>query len=338
MRKRMLSYANRAAIYNLYLYLASYVAPADGDTLQSVTTALQAAQAAGKWNSRDHLRLRVLSSAVEAGVVPSDAKISDQSRSKNGLNATVFTEPSGAIFVAFRGTADGEWLDNGKGLSGISETNVYSTYGVVRGDFATDQQVEALNWFHRIAVRNGWDELTDITVSGHSKGGNKAQFVALHSLLVSRGFSFDGQGFSPEAISAFQTRFGDTYADRIRRIYSISADNDYVNVLGNRLMPLANVVYLESARGLHYLEAMLDENGWFRPQTTQGELSKYIEMISREVMSLPPSLRQIVTIGLMNIFQQYIAKEPPVGADNMQTAQRIANLAVGITPLLQGVR
>ena len=51
----------------------------------------------------------------------------------------------------------------------------------------------------------------NIIVTGHSKGGNKAQYVTINSKyndLIDKCFSFDGQGMSPEAIEAFINRHG----------------------------------------------------------------------------------------------------------------------------------
>ena len=42
-----------------------------------------------------------------------------------------------------------------------------------------------------------------ITVAGHSKGGNKAQYVTVLSDKVDRCISMDGQGFSQEFIDKY---------------------------------------------------------------------------------------------------------------------------------------
>ncbi len=91
----------------------------------------------------------------------------DESDTSSGNNATVI----------FRGTCgDFEWDDNSKG--GTQPDTI--------------QQKKALEYIE------GLKEYDNITVSGHSKGGNKSQYVAIESDKVDRCVSFDGQGFSKE--------------------------------------------------------------------------------------------------------------------------------------------
>lgn len=342
--------ANEAAIYNIYLYLAHKTTPSDHESLRSIVSGLESAlknQTPPDLSARDIYRLRILRNAVDSDTVLADSGIGNLTRSKNGLTACSFTTPDGDVFVIFRGTGSGEWIDNGEGLSGIPEENTYITYGengrvksrkTVQNDHATDQQVEALNWFHNIAAGNGWNDTTKIIISGHSKGGNKAQFITIHSNLVDECFSFDGQGFSPEALSNFKNRFGAEFAARRRKIYSFATDNDYVNVLGDRLMPENQVYYFESSKGFHYMEAMLDDHGRFRPRCEQGELSRYVETVSQELMSINPFFRQYTTLGIMNIFQKYLGKGTPVNSDTVSIRETIAGIGIAISALLNPFR
>ena len=97
------------------------------------------------------------------------------------IDNIVFTEPNGdpnKAIVAFRGTLDGtEWNDN---FLGFNTTD-------------TECQQEALRFINGLPYN-------DITVIGHSKGGNKAQYCTLLSDKVTYCLSMDGQGFSPEFI------------------------------------------------------------------------------------------------------------------------------------------
>lgn len=338
--------ANEAAIYNLYLCLAHKTTPANHEPLRAIIDGLETAvrnQPSSAWSTRDIYRLQILRNAVNRHPILAKSRIGDLTRSTQGLNACSFTNPYGDVFVVFRGTGKGEWLDNGEGLSGIPEENTYITYSktgdvvsevTIPSDYATDQQVEALNWFHYIATRNGWNEQSKITLSGHSKGGNKAQFVAIHSDLVDACYSFDGQGFSPEALTALRNHYGATFTARRRNILSFSTDNDYVNVLGQRLMPESQIFYFNSSVGFHYMEAMLDINGRFNPQCDQGRLSKYVESVSDELMRMDPSIRQYATLGIMNVFQTYLGSGIPVNGDTVSMEKTIAGIGVAIGPLL----
>lgn len=344
-----LNKANEAAIYNIYLYLSQKTTPSVFDTFGSIILKLEKAfekQKESIWNKREIYQLNILKNAIKYKPYLADSVISNLTRSQSGLNACSFVNRKNEIFVAYRGTASGEWIDNGEGLSGIPEENTYITYdidgratayNIIKNDYATDQQVEALNWFNYIAAKNQWTNQTDLTVCGHSKGGNKAQFVAIHTGTVKRCFSFDGQGFSPEAIIDFKARFGNDFEKRRENIYSLSTENDYVNVLGERLMPEKNIHYFDSHLGLHYLEAIINNVGNLNPKSEQGKLSQYIESVSKELMGMPPLIRQYATIGIMNIFQKYIGKEEPISGDTVSVEKTIAGIGVAIGPLLNNI-
>lgn len=344
-RKEILTQANDAAIYTLYLYLADKATPADHSPMHMIVDGLRTAQSRS-WPARDRYRLTILHHAVTQRPALANARISHLTRSGNGSTACVFTHPTGDIFVLFKGTGSGEWIDNGEGLSGIPEENIYITYDAngkatirqtVSSDHASDQQVAALNWFRWVAARSRWDSSSRIILAGHSKGGNKAQFITVHSDLVKVCYSFDGQGFSPEALASFKQQYGNDFNEKQQRIHSFCADNDYVHVLGEPLAPQAQTYYFTSALGIHYLEAILDHNGRFLPRGEQGKLARYIRSVSRELMAMPPSIRQYATLGIMNIFQRYLGRGRPVNNDAVSLEKTIAGIGVAIGPLLRSL-
>lgn len=349
-RNETLRRANEEAIYNLYVYLADKTTPEKNETLQSIVRGLESAFRSRKpleWKDRDIYRLHILKNAVNNNAVLASSRIGNLTRSRSGLTACTFTRPDGNISVVFRGTGKGEWIDNGEGLSGIPEENTYITYGrngrviyrqKITKDHASDQQVEALNWFHSIAAKNGWNRLTPITLSGHSKGGNKAQFIAIHSDLVKECYSFDGQGFSPEALAALKTKYGEAYEMRRQNIRSFAADNDYISVLGERLVPEDQIYYFESQAGFHHPEAILDSSGRFRPQCEQGRLSKYVESVSDELMRLDPLIRRYAALGIMNILQRYLGEGVPVNGDAVSVEETIAGIGVALPTILRHLR
>lgn len=342
---KTLNSANKEAIYNVYSYLAGKVDPENEDTLGEIVTALEKEVDAG-WSAEEIKQLAVLKNAVMNDDSLKNSVIGNQSpKSLEGLNACTFTDPEGNVSVVFKGTAGGEWIDNGEGLSGVPEQNEYGTYNekwelesstVIENDYATDQQVQALNWFNTIAEKNGWTEETNITISGHSKGGNKAQFITMNTDLVDNCYSFDGQGFSPEAIDALKAKYGDKFEERRQKILSFAAYNDYVNVLGERLVPEDHIYYFESPIGdsnpvgYHFMEAMLDENGKFNKQCEQGEISQYIENVSKDLMKLPSEIRQYSTLGIMNILQQTMGSGTPVNGDHVSALDTIVGLVVSV--------
>lgn len=124
----------------------------------------------------------------------------------DNVHAMCFVDQdTGKPYVAFQGTSGSyEWYDNALGLHKTD----------------TQSQQEALDYIESLPYDN-------ITVVGHSKGGNKAQYVTITSDKVDRCVSMDGQGFSQEFI--------DKYAAEIEarggKITNISLDTDYVHIL-----------------------------------------------------------------------------------------------------------
>lgn len=170
-----------------------------------------------------------------------------------GMRVATFVDPQDEATVVFRGTGgDYEWHDNGQG-GYLSDTQ---------------QQKAALEYIESLKYDN-------ITVTGHSKGGNKTQYVAILSDKVDRAFSFDGQGFSKE----FLEKYKDQIAANAHKITSVSAKDDFVNCLLN---PIAGTIkYIDTEKQEQFIynhrpNIVLDENGQMREFTEQGDIPKFI--------------------------------------------------------------
>ncbi len=74
---------------------------------------------------------------------------------------------------------------------------------------------------------NGKTPYNDITVVGHSKGGNKAQYVTVLSDKVTRCVSMDGQGFSNE----FLEKYWAEIQKKGSAIKNYSLNNVFVHIL-----------------------------------------------------------------------------------------------------------
>lgn len=125
------------------------------------------------------------------------------------VHAACFVDPGapGEATVAFQGTGGtyDAWKDNVQGAA----------------DPDTNLQERALAF-----VKGKCADFSDLTLTGHSKGGNLAMYVTVKAGdRVGRCVSFDGQGFND--------RFLKDNAPEISRakgkIKSICGDNDYVN-------------------------------------------------------------------------------------------------------------
>ena len=157
--------------------------------------------------------------------------------------ATCYVDPnSEEAYVTFAGTSGSrEWHDN---VLGLYESD-------------TPCQEEALEFIESLPYDN-------ITVTGHSKGGNKAMYVAILSDKVKECVSLDGQGFSKE----FMEKYWAEIQKKGGIITNYSLDDDYVHIL---LSPIPNSKqiychgYNEDGISNHYpaafFEIVEDENG-----------------------------------------------------------------------------
>lgn len=132
-----------------------------------------------------------------------------------GVSALFANPATGEAVVAFCGSTNSEWEDN---FVGGGVTDAFD-------NVSTQQQVNALEWYRSLEL----DEYSMITLTGHSKGGNKAKYITIMDGTVDRCISFDGQGFSDEFIN----EYGDLIASRQDKISNINAEYDYVNLLLN---------------------------------------------------------------------------------------------------------
>lgn len=127
-----------------------------------------------------------------------------------------FEDTAGNAIVAFRGTYGGyEWKDNFLGL----------------GTADTEAQEKALRFVDSL------EKYDDITVVGHSKGGNKSMYCAILSDKVGRCVSLDGQGFSRE----FLEKYAAEIEKNAYKITSISLDKDFVHILLNTLPGITEI-------------------------------------------------------------------------------------------------
>lgn len=138
-------------------------------------------------------------------------------RKKNNANEKIED-----VVVIFRGssTNETEWSDNV-----LNANRVWS--------YPMDESVMYIN---NLPEEYG----NNITVSGHSKGGNRAQYVTILTDRIGRCLTYDGQGFSDEFVEYYK----DEIEEKMSIIHSISAEYDYVNCLLN---PIAGTIeYISS--------------------------------------------------------------------------------------------
>ncbi len=200
-----------------------------------------AAAAAGGGMSREDVAIVFTQMDKRIRENPDFGKLSaSRTLEERNVRAVCYTGPKdNDPVVAFRGTGGTveAWSDNFEGAF-CEQTDIQR----VADDFLK----------HECGIYD------DIVVTGHSKGGNLAQYVTvMQQERVGSCLSFDGQGFSDELIGE--------NAEAVRtaspKIRSVSAYNDFVNIL---LTSIAGTcIYVandSSAAAAHSPVTLLTEN------------------------------------------------------------------------------
>ena len=140
------------------------------------------------------------------------------------VNVTFLYEDN--LIIVYKGTAgDFEWKDNVEGTYNISDTK---------------QQRIALRYFDEMVEK--FKDVKKIYVSGHSKGGNKSQYIGVlrgNMSKLERVYSFDGQGFN----IIFLKKYNKEIENNRHKIFNICNEYDYVNIL---LFSIANKIFIKS--------------------------------------------------------------------------------------------
>lgn len=180
-----------------------------------------------------------------------------QSDTYNFCAATFVSQDNSDANVIFRGTNGdlSEWTDNGAGG--------YST--------DTRYQEEAVSYI------NGLPFEGNITVSGHSKGGNLSMYAAIMSDRVGRCVAIDGQGFSEEFARKYTAQIG-MNRDKITLI---SAEFDYVNPLLYTIAGTCKFIETEEPTpkffGYHKPNILLDSNGKLRREVSASWVTSLVQ-------------------------------------------------------------
>lgn len=215
-----------------------------------------------------------------------DLVMTDTMKKDGRLLAYCFVENEGDenAVVAFKGTTGAEeWADNALGLNQAD----------------TQNQLEAAEFIESLPY-------SDITVTGHSKGGNKAMYVTLVTDKVSRCVSFDGQGFSKEFLDKYwaeiQTRGGN--------IKNFSLSTDYVHLL---MFPVPNAqqIYCQGYGVGNFLENhcpaaffTVDENGNLLMEQN-GQL--HFTIVEKEAEAIRTA-HELTTFLMNNASKEELAK------------------------------
>lgn len=264
----------------------------------------------------------------------------------SGTAACTFKKPGeNSYYVIYRGTGDGEWPDNGIGMTKPT----------------TMQQERALSYFEEVVEALEIGKQDHLVVSGHSKGGNKAQFVTMetrYGALVDVCYSVDGQGFSEGAISRWQERYGEEeYEKRREKLYGIHGENDYVSVLGNSIIPQNHIRYVKTPveksnfAGYHDIKYMFATPRYDKAAKSyitsfggrknsdvkgQGELGIYAAALSAQVMELEVEKRDGCAGVIMQMMEAFGGEKKKGLNGEKLTLSDLKDFTIQGIPLIAG--
>lgn len=265
----------------------------------------------------------------------------------SGTSACTFkTEDGSSIYVVYRGTSDGEWPDNGAGMTEVS----------------TLQQERALDYFETVVKRENISEEQKVIITGHSKGGNKAQYVTMSvkkDKLIDACYNIDGQGFSESAIDNWKSIYSEEdYLNRTAKITGIYGENDYVHVLGHSIVPENQIHYVKTPveignfAGYHdikYMFASLEEDEESGEKNTvfygrkncyvtqQGKLCSYASILSAFLMELPPEERDGCAAALMHLMERSGGQKTGINGEELKFSDIEDFLNTGIPTIAESV-
>lgn len=156
--------------------------------------------------------------------------------------APIFTyKNDGSPIVVFRGTEEGTH-EEGDNVQGMREPD-------------TEAQQHAMDYINFLHDEYGFDH---ISVTGHSKGGNKAMYVTVRSDYVSDCTAFDAQGFSTAFLEKYETQI----AEKKDKITLIAPDRLMVGAL---LFPIAGKTIYTSTESLKAEDWKLEPFSYHKP-------------------------------------------------------------------------
>ena len=311
-----------AALVDLYTYLDDYTVNAKGDNLGELMDFM----AAKNKKVTKKPEYQAIKAALDKHPEWKKLELLDQSSDSttpdiwtdDKIQAVCFKYPKGNgvndYYVGYRGTGDGRWRDNAEGMT----------------EALTPMQDEAADYFdHLFSTHDELNTVHDnggrLIVTGHSKGGNEAQYVTMasaHRNFIDNCYSYDGQGFSKKADDKFQEDCGEElYNLQKDKIYSICGENDPVHELGKKQIVSDDhtyyVGYTDSGGfSCHDLTAMLYGAGgytgirWSEKNGGHGEqgyMGKFAKRLNKELQGLDDDdLRSsaLITMAIIDFCMQ----------------------------------
>lgn len=208
--------------------------------------------------------------------------------------------------IVFRGTDSATaWADD---FDGLSETD-------------TKMQEAANNYIY--SQINGIYDISNITVTGHSKGGNLAMYTAIkNEEVITSCVSFNGQGFNDNFIKENK--------EDIEKVSSrITSINGYVDPINAALNSVAGTIVTvdtkiaEENKDISHMAKFIEEahssgtmyeankDHWIIKD--RSKLSELIGVLCESVDELKPPLKEDIVNLLTDLADEHLAKKSSIG-------------------------
>ena len=218
----------------------------------------------------------------------------DKLMNVTGAKGIILQDQNGNIYVHFNGTGDGKW--------GYNSAN----YGGPPSEIQTDSLV-FFNDFIENEYQGG-----NIYVSGHSQGGNTAQYVTFNSPYadyVDICTSLDGPRMSNDAADAVINKYGEAFFRRQQaKMYGYYGEHDYVSPLGqNDSIPEDHISYVKNEGGdFHMIDGMMTGNDLNLILTEGSAFRDLVVALNKKIILLPPEDQAAGAALAMKIAEFYL--------------------------------
>lgn len=246
------------------------------------------------------------------------------------VKAIAFQDAEGNIYVHYNGTGDANWGYN----------------SVAYGGGPSDVQTESVKFFNKIMESEHYDPSKNVYVTGHSQGGNNAQYVTMNSEYGSRidmCMAMDAPGFSEEAVEYMKNLYGEEYFESQRqKIYACNGESDFVSPLGQEGIILADPDHLiiiktpgTNIMMYHHIDGMLNGSSLNEQAEDYSAFRKVVVGLNEKIKKLPQDQQERIAELAMKAAEFFLGD----GSDgsNWQgtlTWDELAELMGYVLPLL----
>lgn len=238
--------------------------------------------------------------------------------------AVVLQDQYGNIYIHYNGTGKGNWEYN----------------AVAYGGDASYVQEESLDFFNYVMQKYQPNCTGKIYVSGHSQGGNNAQYALMMSpygVYVEECIALDAPGFSEEAVERMKALYGEDYYNSQReKIHAYNGDRDYVHELGQvNIIPHDHITIIETGDTdfmySHLVNGMMDGNS-LKPKAEPQEYESYAVIaayLNNKIIHLPDEDQRRIADLVMKAVEFFIGNE-----ETPLTGEEWHNLVTLLAPVL----